>query len=79
MDRFSFTLQVEGLDPRRDDYEDRLYQAGCSDALVAVIENTLFVDFDREAPSYEKALSSAKNDVERAGGSVVQALPLMGL
>jgi hypothetical protein len=79
VDRFSFTLEVEGLDPRRGDYEDRLCQAGCNDALVAVIENTLFVDFDREAPSYEKALLSARTDVERAGGSVVRALPLTGL
>ncbi len=76
MDRFSFTLQVEGFDPKHDDYEARLYRAGCEDALVAVIDGTVFVDFDREALSYETALSSACLDIEKAGGLVVQATPL---
>ena len=57
MDRFSFTLEVSGINSADGiPYEDRLYAAGCSDALVAVVNGTLFVDFDREAPSYEKAV-----------------------
>ncbi len=76
VDRFSFTVQVEGFDPKHDDYEALLYRAGCEDALVAVIDGRVFMDFDREALSYETALSSARKDIEKAGGLVVQALPL---
>ncbi len=79
MDRYSFTVQVDGIDPRADKYEDRLFEAGCGDALVAVIENTLFVDFDREAATYEAAISSATHDIEVAGGKVARILPLLGL
>jgi hypothetical protein len=78
LDRFSFTLQIDGLDPNLEDYEDRLFLAGCDDALVAVINGQMFVDFDRQAASYEAAISSACSDIETAGGLVVRALPLEG-
>jgi hypothetical protein len=75
VNRFSFTVQVSGLDPAQDDYEERLFRAGCGDGLVAVIDGKLFVDFDREAASFDTAVASASGDIERAGGHVVHALP----
>lgn len=63
-----FTVQVSGID-LSGDYEDALYGAGCDDALIAVIDDVLYLDFDREAPSFAQAAESAKNDVERAGAS----------
>jgi len=72
---FSFTLQVAGIDTHKRDYEEKLYEAGCDDALIAVVKNTLFLDFDREAASYEEALRTARRDVEKAGGRVVDAKP----
>jgi hypothetical protein len=71
MDRFSFTLEVVGIDPGRDDYESVLFEAGCDDALIAVVNNKLVLDFDREAESYDSAVSSAKQNVAAAGGKVV--------
>ena len=71
----SFTLEVAGIDTARERYEDFLYQAGCCDALIAVIGGTLFLDFDREATSFEAAVGSARRDVEAAGGRVVRMLP----
>jgi hypothetical protein len=68
-----FTIQVSGIDLSQD-YEDALYGAGCDDALIAVIDDALFLDFDREAPSFEQAVDSAKSDVERAGGQVVRVM-----
>ena len=65
-----FTIQVSGIDLNRD-YEDALYGAGCDDALIAVIDNAVYLDFDREAPSFDQAVESAKRDVARAGGQVV--------
>ena len=73
---YSFTLKVSGIDATRDDYQDALYEAGCGDALIAVIDGALFLDFDREAPSFEEAVKTAKHDVESAGGAVVQVLPM---
>ena len=35
-----FTIQVTGIDLSRD-YEDALYEAGCDDALIAVIDDAL--------------------------------------
>ncbi|HZU89533.1 MAG TPA: hypothetical protein VE993_09785 [Stellaceae bacterium] len=72
----SFILQALGIDTTRDDYQDALYQAGCSDALIAVIDGALFLDFEREAPLFEKAVETAKCAVESAGGTVVQVLPI---
>jgi hypothetical protein len=71
----AFALEVSGIDPTRDGYEDALFDAGCNDALIAVIDNTLYLDFDRDAPLFEAAVESAKRDVERAGCHVVRVLP----
>jgi hypothetical protein len=69
-----FTIQVTGIDLSRN-YEDALFEAGCDDALIAVIDDVLFLDFDRDASSFAQAVSSAKSDVERAGGHVVRVMP----
>ena len=45
----AFTLEVAGIDIARDNYEDALYEAGCRDALIAVVDGKMFLDFDREA------------------------------
>jgi hypothetical protein len=72
MENFSFTLQVAGIDTESDDYEDAFYGKSCDDALVTVIGGTMFLDFDREAESYDSAVTSAIRDVEQAGGKVVK-------
>src|SRR5271155_1750768 len=43
-----FAIQVSGIDLKRD-YEDILYGAGCDDALIAVIDDVVYLDFTREA------------------------------
>ncbi|MGH7054947.1 MAG: hypothetical protein ACREFA_14185 [Stellaceae bacterium] len=76
MKRYSFTLEVAGIGTEDDRYEDALYEAGCDDALISVVDGKLRVDFDREAASYDDAVQSGAADVARAGGKVVKALPL---
>ena len=71
----AFTLQIAGVDPMRSNYEDALYEAGCNDALIAVVNDEIFLDFDREAATLEEAVSSAKRDVQRAGAMVIRVLP----
>jgi hypothetical protein len=70
---YLFTIQVTGIDLSRN-YEDALYGAGLDDALIAVIDDALYLDFDREAPSFDQAVASAKSDVERAGGRIVRIM-----
>lgn len=72
-----FTLQVSGIDITGR-YEDRLFDAGCSDALVAVLDGKLYLDFDRDAPSFDAAVQSASADIGRAGGRVVEVIALSG-
>ncbi len=76
MARYSFTIEIKGIDPAGTQYEDALYEAGCGDALVAVINGRMMIDFDREASSYEGAVASAVRDMERAGAQVVHVSPL---
>jgi len=73
---FSFTLHVAGIDTHKENYEDALYDAGCDDALVAVINDTLYLDFDREGETYDDAVRTARRDVEKAGGKVIEATRL---
>lgn len=56
------------------DLSDRLYEAGCDDATVAVTNGTLYLSFDREADSYEDAVLSALKDVENVQGLRVMSV-----
>jgi hypothetical protein len=72
MENFSFTLEVVGVDIKKDNFEDAFYGRDCNDALISVVNGTLLLDFDREADSYEKAVASATRDIEKVGGKVVK-------
>jgi hypothetical protein len=70
MARYSFTLHVSGLNTDNEYYEDALYNAGCTDALIAVVDGDVLIDFDRQAQSYDLAVQSATREVQKAGGKV---------
>jgi len=72
---YAFTLEVSGIDTGRENYEDAPYQAGCDGALIAVVNDTMFLDFHRDGLLFEDAVKSASRDVERAGGKVVRVVP----
>lgn len=76
MSSHAFTMEVTGFNAASERFEDALFDAGCSDALVVLRDRKLFLDFDRESPSYQQAVQSARRDIERAGGRVVQVLPI---
>jgi hypothetical protein len=67
----SFTVEVSGIDIEGGDYEDSLYEAGCGDALVMVIDGRLVLDFSRRASSFGLAVESAIKDISKAGGTVI--------
>lgn len=76
MNRYGFTVRVEGIDVTGDNYEDALYEAGCDDALVLVVNGNLCLDFYREGRDFDEAVASAQQNVQRAGGNIVRVEPL---
>lgn len=74
MQRFTFTLTVEGRDLQAGEVVDALFDAGCDDALVGSSEGVQFLDFDRKAGSIEEAVRSAVAEVES-----VEVLAVTGL
>ncbi|MDB5590711.1 hypothetical protein [Enterovirga sp.] len=81
MTTYEFSIIASGLDPQAADFEARFYNAGCDDALVAFQKGRIIVDFAREAASVDEAISSAVEDVRRAGAKVehVEPDPLVNL
>lgn len=73
----SFTLILSGFDKITDEIETRLYEAGCGDALLSVVDGVGSLDFDREAASLPAAIKSAIENVEGAnlGIKVVRVVP----
>ena len=74
MQRFTFTLSVEGRDLQAGEVVDALFDAGCEDALVGSSEGVQFLDFDREAGSLGEAVLSAVADVESVEDLAVKRL-----
>ncbi|MGB1147060.1 MAG: hypothetical protein ACPG4M_04140 [Alphaproteobacteria bacterium] len=72
---FEFTLILRGLDFDRQDDRDRLFEAGCDDAVLGIRSGWAFAAFDREATDYAEALLSAAADVQRAGAEVYAIEP----
>ena len=66
----SFALVFSGVSEPDADIEDALYEAGCDDALLSFRAGIAYLDFDREAQSFEEAVFSAVRDVENASERV---------
>ena len=62
---YNFTLILQG-DVTSDDVLDRLYEAGLDDGTFSEIDGSPTAEFDREAPSFEEAVVSAIEEIERA-------------
>ena len=75
MKAHEFTIVASGLDPEADDFEDRIYEAGCDDATLSFQKGAIVLEFAREAASFAKALVSAIADVQRAGAKVERIEP----
>ena len=83
MDEFSFDLII-GIDDFVVDGDslaklaDELFEAGCDDATLSSCGDIMLLSFDREAPTYDMAVTSAKLDVlsVKQISSINLALPL---
>jgi hypothetical protein len=63
---YSFTLVLDGPNPNEDANLDRLFEAGCDDATFGARDGVYIADFDRDAPSFHEALTSAIHAVQAA-------------
>ena len=64
---YEFTLVLSGVAKLSQDVLDGLFEAGCDDALIGMRDGVAFADFNREGPSFEAAIQSAIQNVEKAG------------
>ncbi|MEX5538901.1 hypothetical protein ABFV54_27725, partial [Pseudomonas syringae] len=62
MDMYHFTIVIRDARYQLSDLEDRLFEAGCDDALLCSYNDTVYLEFDREAESAEIAIKSALQD-----------------
>ncbi|MEX1112641.1 MAG: hypothetical protein WEC84_04205 [Candidatus Andersenbacteria bacterium] len=53
-----------------EEMETKLFEAGCSDALLCRINGRVQLEFAREASSFEDAVRAAKDDVTRSGAAL---------
>ena len=74
---YCFTLLLDGIEDIGHELEDDLASAGCNDALIGKRNGLVFLDFDREGESPEKAILSAIRAVEgsRIGATVARIEP----
>jgi len=61
---FSFTLLLSGPDVTETPTSDRLYEAGCDDAVFGQRDQIRYAGFDRKAPSLADAVLSAIRQIE---------------
>lgn len=63
---FKFVLVLLGIDENTPGLEDALFEAGCDDVIVNFKNNTVYLDFDRDAIDFESAVLSAIENVKAA-------------
>jgi hypothetical protein len=74
---FEFTVIASGVHPDEADFENRFFEAGCDDATIAFQNGEIVLDFAREALSYEQAVTTAREDVARAGVTIERITPAL--
>jgi hypothetical protein len=78
MNTYNFSLVLGGISNRTPLLEDKLYSAGCDDALVCFYGSTVYLQFDREAKSFQDAVLSAIQQMESLSDCRVTAVDAGG-
>jgi hypothetical protein len=63
---YQFSVPLSSHAEVTDDLSDRVFKAGCADALVACTAGVVAVHFSRKAPSFAEAVTSALADLRNA-------------
>jgi len=67
MKTYVFTIWLKDLPEITEEIENKVFEAGCSDALLGMFDSRPFLTFDRKAESREDAIASALKDIAKAG------------
>ncbi|MBF4520348.1 XRE family transcriptional regulator [Acinetobacter towneri] len=67
MNNYHFTVVVRDARANLSELEDKFFEADCDDALLCSYNDTIYLEFDREADNAEQAVSSALNDIRSLG------------
>lgn len=70
-----FTIVASGLDPEKESYEDRFFEAGCDNATLSFQKGVTIAEFAREAVSFSKAVTSAYEEILKTGTKVGRVEP----
>ncbi|MGP0066143.1 MAG: hypothetical protein ACLQGP_21400 [Isosphaeraceae bacterium] len=65
--KHGFTLILDGVPELTPEILDRLFEAGCDDALISRCDGQVSMDFHRVAPTMREAITSAIRDIQKAG------------
>jgi S-adenosylmethionine:tRNA-ribosyltransferase-isomerase (queuine synthetase) len=68
---FRFSVALDGLDESAQQLENKLFDAGCGDALLTSHDALVVLDFHREAKSLSNAVASAIDDIQAAGYRII--------
>lgn len=71
MQKFKFTIHIVDLNTSESCLEDRLYRAGCDDALVCSSNNNVYLDFIRESKTLEFAIESAIQNIHDVNAKII--------
>ncbi|HET6883923.1 MAG TPA: hypothetical protein VFI31_27460 [Pirellulales bacterium] len=66
---FAFTIILDGLDDINEDLANRLFEAGCDDAMLGCCDGVVSLEFDRDSDSLGEAVKTALRDIQAAGCS----------
>ena len=64
---WDFTIYLKDLAEFDDQQADRLYEAGCSDGVLASGHGVAHISFARESPSLQQAIRSAISNIRSTG------------
>lgn len=67
MKSYHFTIVVRDANSALSELEDQFFEAGCDDALLCSYNDTIYLEFDREAESAEIAIQSAIDNIRTLG------------
>ncbi|WP_228145949.1 MULTISPECIES: hypothetical protein [Acinetobacter Taxon 24] len=67
MNTYQFTVVVGDAPSDLSEIENQFFEAGCDDALLCSFNNTVYLEFCREAECAEKAIKSALDNIRSLG------------
>ena len=67
MNNYHFTVVVRDAGSDLSELEDKFFEAGCNDALLCSYNDTIYLEFDREAETAEIAIQSALDEIRSLG------------